>query len=331
MLTQTKLKFFSFNPRPHLHPSPNPSSRPSENKEKQAQRDGLRKIAETTLKAIKDGIITVAGISHDLAAKITFSNNNTCYYAADSVLSTWSNTSFPPRAIQSNTEISVLEISTLDGARSLSNTLSSRSTSFGRIALLNFASATNPGGGFQNGAKAQEESIARSSTLYPSLMTDTAQQFYKLHENDRKRGFYHHVMVYTPAVVVFRDDAGGWIEPYEVDVITSAAVNAGDVRKKVMAARSSASRAETEKKIEEVMRERMARILFLFEHQGAKNIVLGSFGTGVFQNSVELVAKIWADLLTADNARFKRSFDRVVFAILGKDTFDTFKQVFEKR
>jgi uncharacterized protein (TIGR02452 family) len=291
------------------------------------RRNRLQDVAQSTMDAIENGTVTIANVSHDLAAKINFSNHNTRYYAPDNLLSTWS-TSDPPRnPTATNSEVSILEISTLDGARLLINTLSSRSTSFGRIAILNFASATRPGGGFLNGAQAQEESIARSSTLYPSLMTDTAQRFYRLHTRDRNGGFYHHAMVYTPSVVILKDDAGNWAPPFEVDVLTSAAVNAGDVRKKIG---DLGELAEIEKPIESAMKERMARILFLFEQQGAKNIVLGSFGTGVFKNDVKVVARIWTELLTVKGARYRHSFDRVVFAILGKDTFTTFEQSFRE-
>ena len=40
-----------------------------------------------------------------------------------------------------------------------------------KIAILNFASATNPGGGVVNGSSAQEESICRCTNLYPCLNT----------------------------------------------------------------------------------------------------------------------------------------------------------------
>jgi uncharacterized protein (TIGR02452 family) len=60
-----------------------------------------------------------------------------------------------------------------------------------------------------------------------------------------------------------------------------------------------------EKKIEEAMRDRMCRILALFEMKGATSLMLGSFGTGVFQNDVGLVARIWRDLLISRNARFR--------------------------
>jgi uncharacterized protein (TIGR02452 family) len=39
------------------------------------------------------------------------------------------------------------------------------------LVLFSFASARNPGGGFINGAKAQEEDLARCSGIYPCLLT----------------------------------------------------------------------------------------------------------------------------------------------------------------
>ncbi|MVQ33066.1 TIGR02452 family protein [Paenibacillus sp. MAH-34] len=61
-------------------------------------------------------------------------------------------------------KIEVTDESTLAAARrlvvqeGLQNTL-----------CLNFASAKNPGGGFLGGSQAQEESLARSSALYPCI------------------------------------------------------------------------------------------------------------------------------------------------------------------
>ena len=40
---------------------------------------------------------------------------------------------------------------------------------FNNVLCLNFASAKNPGGGFLKGSGAQEESLARSSGLYPCI------------------------------------------------------------------------------------------------------------------------------------------------------------------
>ena len=104
-----------------------------------------------------------------------------------------------------------------------------------------------------------------------------------------------------------------------VDVLTSPAVNAGVVRR---------GGPSEEPKIAQTMEERMARILYLFESQGVNDVVLGSFGTGVFRNDVKTVAEIWTKLLFDTDARFKHSFEHVTFAVLGRDTFAKFKEVF---
>jgi uncharacterized protein (TIGR02452 family) len=284
-------------------------------------RASLRDIAAETLAAIERGSYELNGITHDLAPGVKRAKENTLYYGPDSLLSAWHSASPSTAIVDSPTKTSLLEISAIDGARLLYNSGAAN----GKIGVLNFASAKNPGGGFIRGAQAQEESLARSSTLYPTLMTETAQQFYKLHNRDPKGGYYSHAMIYSPKIVLFRDDGGGWTEPLEVDMLTSPAVNAGVVR------RGFVDGKDDEGKIEKAMKERMARILFLFEQQGVKNVVLGSFGTGVFRNDIDVVAKNWADLLAVEGARFKDSFSCVVFAILGTKTFNQFKAAFESR
>ncbi|KAK7036474.1 hypothetical protein VNI00_011671 [Paramarasmius palmivorus] len=276
------------------------------------------KIAEQTLEAIEKGSYTLNGNTHPL--NIETLERSTRYYAPDSMLSNWRQK--PKDSPTKDTTISIIEMTTLEGARYLSQNMTSQpqsspAPSRNTIGVLNFASAKKPGGGFLTGAQAQEESIARSSTLYPSLMTNIAQTFYSHHLKDKKNFYYTHAMIYSSNVVVFRDDDGNWVEPLSIDVLTSAAVNAGEVRKN--------AEADPEEKIEKEMKERMARVLYLFEMRGTKNLVLGSFGTGVFQNKVPLIASIWAELLST---RYQHSFDHVAFAIIGRKTFEEFRDTF---
>jgi len=295
-----------------------------------AGRNDRRAIAKSTLEIIEAGHYSIGEATHDIRPRLDAMLSGTRYYAADSLLSLWpSPTSTSNFSRERATEISIVEISTLEGVSILASTpYTSLDEPKRKLGVLNFASAKNPGGGFQSGAQAQEESVARSSTLYPSLVCSTGEKFYGPHKKDPKGGYYSHAMIFSPDVTVFRTDSGELIEPIQIDVVTSAAVNAGVARRTL---NGQIAREAEEVKIGKAMKERMGRILFLFEKYGIKDVVLGSFGTGVFQNKVSLVAAIWAELLVAPDARFANSFDRVVFAILGPSTFAEFRDTFEER
>ena len=80
--------------------------------------------------------------------------------------------------------------------------------------------------------------------------------------------------------------------------------------------------------IQQTMYDRISRILHLFQLRQTPHLILGSFGTGVSKNRIDLVATIFADLLIKPGGRFKNVFQTVVFAILGKETNRVFTQVF---
>jgi uncharacterized protein (TIGR02452 family) len=179
-----------------------------------------------------------------------------------------------------------------------------------KTGVLNFASSIKPGGGWRTGAQAQEESIARASTLCLLLETRQASRFYT--ERGSKPGMNTHKMI-GAIVIVFMDDEGRFIPPKVVYVISCAAVDVRNVM------------AGDRRYIDSEMEDRMGRILYEFERRGMKIIILGSFGTGVYNNSVDKVARSWARLLSS---RFRYSFDEVVFAILDRQTFTTFRESF---
>ncbi|KAJ7772074.1 hypothetical protein DFH07DRAFT_803606 [Mycena maculata] len=279
----------------------------------------LAKIAEDTLAAVSKGnFVDSDGTAHtiDDLSKSSFESAIE-YFPPDSSLSGWAST--PPSQTVAQTQLVLCKNSTLEGVQYCTPLAR-------KIGVLNFASATRPGGGFQSGARAQEESIARSSNLYSSLMTPQGQRFYAVHKTEPKSKYYSHAMIYTRGAQLFRSDGGDWVAPSRVDVLTSAAVNAGEVRRQVTVAVPA---ADTETSIEGVMRERMGRVLLLFEKEGVQDLVLGSFGTGVFRNKVPMVAKLWVELLATPDARFKNSFHRVVFAIIDQKTCAIFKEVFD--
>ncbi|WP_424210846.1 TIGR02452 family protein [Streptomyces sp. BI20] len=175
----------------------------------------------------------------------------------------------------------------------------------GSVAVLAFASARNPGGGYVNGAKAQEEALCRASALYETLLT--AREFYEVHRAGAST-FYTDRVIHSPGVPVFRDDRGRLLEhPFRVSFLTSPAPNAGTVR------RAEPDRAP---EIPAALVRRAERVLEVAARHGHRRLVLGAWGCGVFRNDPAAVAAAWHTHLTG---RFAHAFDHVVFAILDRD------------
>lgn len=169
------------------------------------------------------------------------------------------------------------------------------------IGVLNFASAKNPGGGFLNGANAQEESLAVSGTLYPTL---TAHEEYYRENRAHKSMMYLDYAIYSPEVVFFRDERFQLTEtPVKASVLTLPAVNMGQVILK----------GENVSEAKRVMRRRMRLALGIFAEQKARHLVLGAYGCGVFRNDPGEVAAWWRELLAEGMGQY---FDSVFHAVL---------------
>ncbi|MBS2549201.1 TIGR02452 family protein [Catenulispora sp. NL8] len=171
------------------------------------------------------------------------------------------------------------------------------------VAILNFASARNPGGGYLGGARAQEEDLCRSSALYTTLLE--ARDYYDAHRANRDTRYSHRV-IFSPAVPVYRDSATRLLDtPYQISYLTSPAPNAGAL------ARHEPSALD---EVEGLLTERAGRVLAVAAHHGVQTLVLGAWGCGVFRNDPATVARVFHSYL-AGGGVFEGRFARVVFGV----------------
>ena len=162
-----------------------------------------------------------------------------------------------------------------------------------RVAILNFASATTPGGGWLYGARAQEESLARSSTLVHAIRDDAMYA----NEAHQTNPFYDDTVIVTPNVPFFRHHNGQILDtPWQGDVITCAAVMADAVRR-YMPMRVG--------EIGATMRQRTEKVFRIATTLDADILILGAWGCGAFGNNPEDIAQIMYDTMQiVDMRRF---------------------------
>ncbi|MFF9755062.1 TIGR02452 family protein [Streptomyces sp. NPDC014344] len=218
-----------------------------------------------------------------------------------------------PRSSPVRTRFEVTGESSLDAARRLTG-----ADGADPVAVLGFASARNPGGGYLNGAQAQEEALCRASALYTCLLR--APGFYEHHRAHRDP-FYTDRVIHAPAVPVFRDDRGGLLDaPFTVGFLTSPAPNAGVIR---------STAPERLGELPGVLARRAGRVLETAAAHGYRRLVLGAWGCGVFRNDPAQVAEAFRASL-GPGGRFHGAFGHVVFAVLDRTRDGEVRAAFER-
>ena len=188
-----------------------------------------------------------------------------------------------------------------------------------KIAVLNFANNHSIGGAPWS-AGAQEESLCRTSTLFPCLEA-ISPKYHVLHASKYHNGELDNLgnddLIYTPGIVVIKTDESAPLlldqsERFNVDIITAAAP---EVKFGI-----------DNNTLYNVLASRIEKILQSAKNENVDVLILGAFGCGAFGNPPELVAKIFKEKLE------KYSFDTVEFAVYcstdsPNNNYHIFKQI----
>lgn len=198
------------------------------------------------------------------------------------------------------------------------------------VAVHNFASATNPGGGVVNGAGAQEECLCRCSNLYFCLNTpDMWGMFYTPHRAAHDP-IHNDDIIYTPNIVVFKTDTDrpelmerdDW---YIVDVITCAAPN---LREKPSNRYNSGDGTRavkpSDRELQVIHEKRLRRMLDSAVMNHADTVILGAFGCGAFCNEPQVVATAAANVVRD----YMYAFKNIEFAVYCRPSDDSNYRVF---
>lgn len=179
--------------------------------------------------------------------------------------------------------------------------------------VLNFASALVPGGGWLSGALAQEECIARRTSLYKSISGTRMYERNALAQNP----YYLDDMIYSPHVRVLKDACFNRLPTeYDISVVSAAAVNIFTCG------------AIEQKKLDEIMMRRVQKVLDIMAAHKHRTVILGAWGCGAFGQDAANVAEYFYEALF--DMGYADCFDNIVFAIYKDESkLEAFQEVFK--
>ena len=194
-------------------------------------------------------------------------------------------------------------------------------------AILNLASAGRPGGGYDLGMGAQEETLCQSSNLSLSLYQFADPRKLKC---VRDCGVPHKMIgypldtnyggIYTPNVTFFRNNKRKYFtvkdDPFRCDVITVAALsfNGRNDFARAMELMYKAADGGFTPAGAEVMRNKIRTIFRMGVEHGKDALVLGAFGCGAYRLPADAVAALFREVM--DEPEFAGKFRLITFAIL---------------
>ncbi len=202
-----------------------------------------------------------------------------------------------------------------------------------KVCVLNFASATTPGGGVVKGSSAQEESLCRISTLYPCLMQDIMWELFYEPHRAAGNNLYNDDCIYTPGVTVFKSDIlypemmeeKSW---YNVDILTVAAPNLRNYSNINFSGNMFANNSISNDELYNIQYNRICRIFQTAILNQAEVLILGAFGCGAFCNDPNVVARAFYDA----QEEYGIFFDTIEYAIFCTDAecvnYEAFETVF---
>lgn len=170
-----------------------------------------------------------------------------------------------------------------------------------RICVLNYASYSNPGGGFLKGSTAQEEALCYASGLYPCLVKQG--EWYAKHCNENHAMLYSDDYIYSVNVPFVISG-----KVFLIDVISMAAPNY----------------AKSKYAVNDIMMDRMEIVYKIPARYGATTLLLGAWGCGVFGNETQMVADKWKELSEKYNGLYKE----IVHPIIDDENYKVFKKTF---
>lgn len=185
-----------------------------------------------------------------------------------------------------------------------------------KIAALNFASATNPGGGVRTGSRAQEESLCRCSTLYPTLAQEWLWREYYTKNREENNNLHTDACIYSPGVVICKTDTAfperlnerDWII---VDVISCAAPNLRRRPGNRHNPEYGRSITLSQEALYQLHVKRAKHILHIAAANRVDALILGAFGCGAFANDPTVVARAYKEAVM----EYRRHFSLIEFAV----------------